>query len=243
MLRRLGMVLMCAAVLVGTLGAAPISAQADPVQRAPAFHSDPLVIGGLVTLTATLTGTSRARVDAHLAAGASVESIAVAGGSSAAAVLARFDTMVDRTMARAAASGRLPQSVANARAAWFKQSARLQIAEPGLAPRFPGLHELHVVMISAAVDTSGIRRAEVRKQLESCATLSEIVAKQGKSGADVAAAAMGTLHGTLDMYVATGTLSQAQRDSWTAALQKATLNMTNTHGLHVAGKECAVHSM
>ncbi|HEX6290145.1 MAG TPA: hypothetical protein VFZ66_13205 [Herpetosiphonaceae bacterium] len=202
-------------------------------------HGDPVVRQGLITATAAVTAQKPRQVRAQLEAGKSIEQIALTAGKSAADVLARFDAGVDRALRRAVDSGRLPQSVANARAAWFKQAARLQIDQPGLQPAFPGLHELHVMMISAAVRVSGMRRVDIRAQLESCKTLSAIVATRGKSGADVARDALAQADRTLMQWVSEGKLTTAQRDEWHAALQAAMSNMVSTSGLHVAGKECA----
>ena len=202
-------------------------------------HGDVVVLNGLVAATAAVTIQRPARVREQLRNGKSIEQIAQAAGKSSVDVLARFDTGVDTAMARAVENGRLPQSVADSRAAWFKQSARLQIDQPGFKPAFPGLHELHVVMISAAVEVSGIPRAGVRAQLETCKTISDVVATRGKSGADVANGAMMHLDKHLQENVANGKLITAQRDEWRAALQSTTLNMTTTPGLHVASKACA----
>jgi hypothetical protein len=154
-------------------------------------------------------------------------------------VLARFDAAVDKRMAKAIQSGRLPQSLAGARAAWFKQAARLQIAQPGLSPAFPGLHELHAMVIGAAVEVIGLPRAEIRDQLKTCKTVAAIVTPKGKTSVDVANATMARVDTYLQANVANGKLSPAQRDAWRAALQTAATKMTTTPGLHVAGKQCA----
>jgi len=175
----------------------------------------------------------------QLKQGKSIEQIAQAAGSNATDVLARFDQGIDKAMQRAVAKQRLPQSVADSRAAWFKQSARLQLDQPGLTPAFPDLHEVHVLMISAAVRQSGIPRPTIRAELESCKNLSTIVATRGKTGTDVASDASAQADKLLDTWVAAGKLTAAQRDEWRAAFGKTAGNMINTPGLHVAGKECA----
>jgi hypothetical protein len=238
----LGIVALAIAVLAVPAASARPAQTAAPAARV-AFFSDPLVTHGLPIATALATHQTRKAVDARLATGQSLAAIATAGGSSADAVLARFGTIVDKAMANQVASGKLPQSVADARAAWFKQSAQLQIGQPGLTPRFPGLHELHVIMISSAVETSGLRRVTIVNDLRSCGNLADIVAPLGKTGADVAAEAVRRLSAIFDADVAAGKLTAAQRDSWIAALQTAATKMTTTHGLHVAGKECAAHTM
>lgn len=202
-------------------------------------HGDKPVVAGLIKATAEVTGQRPRAVQRQLNNGRSIAQIALASDKTAADVLTSFDRLVDQAMARAVANGRLPQSVADARAAWFKQSARLQIEQPGLMPRFPGLHEVHVVMISAAVEVSGLPRSTIRAQLTSCKTLAEIVAATGKTGADVSNAAMATFDRLLQQAVESGKLSPATRDAWRAALVTTTTRMTSTPGLHVAGKQCA----
>lgn len=203
------------------------------------LHGDRLVQFGLVQATVDVTGKTRREVQAALKSDHSIEAIAQAAGKTAADVLASFDGNVDAWMARAVSNDRLPQSVADARAAWFKRSARLQIDQPGLQPPFPGLHEVHALMITAAVQVSGLSRAEIKAQLESCATLSDSVAASGKTGQDVANQAMSIVDRLLQRGVESGRLSTAQRDEWRAALVDTTGALVNTPGLHVAGKQCA----
>jgi hypothetical protein len=202
-------------------------------------HGDALVRTGLIAATADLTSQRPRQVREQLKRGLSIEQIVRAAGKSAADVLARFDTDVDRRMQRAVGNQRFPQSVATARAAWFKQAARLQLDQPGMSPAFPGLHEVHVMMISAAVRSSGMPRSEIRAQLESCKTLAESVATKGRSGADVVNTMLATANQTLQQWASNGKLTTAQHDEWSAALQAAANTMVNTPGLHVAGKECA----
>ncbi len=242
--QRIGLVLI--AVVAGTMWVlAPAAVRAVPRSQGGPHrdglrtHGDPLVLRRLVVATANVTNQLPLQVREQLNSGKSIEAIAQAAGKSTADVLARFDAVVDIAMARATANGRLPQNAANARAAWFKQSARLQIDQPGLTPAFSGLHELHVALISAAVEVSGMPRREIRAQLETCKTLSGIVATKGRSGTDVTNTAMMHADRRLQASVDNGKLTTAQRDEWRAALQAAALNMVSTPGLHVAGKECA----
>lgn len=222
--------------------AAAAATQADPADRTK-FGAQPrgdaVVRAGLIKASADVTGQKPRVIVRALRDGATIEGSAQAAGKSAADVLAAFDALVDQRMAKAVQSGRLPQSVADSRAAWFKQSARLQIDQPGLQPPFPGLHEVHAVMITAAVNASGMSRADIRAALEQCRNLAAIVASKGKSGADVTTAAMLFFDQRLQAAVDNGKLTSAQRDEWRAALQTAATNMVNTPGLHVAGKECA----
>lgn len=244
--KRVGLVLAAVAVLLGALVIVPARAQhqgphQDHQQGQPTtqFHGDPAVHKGLVAATAAATRQQPRLVQNQLKQGQSIEQIAQAAGSSATDVLARFDQGIDKAMRRAVANGRLPQSVADARSAWFKQSARWQIDQPSLEPAFPGLHEVHVMMISAAVRQSGIPRPTIRAALENCKNLSTIVATTGKTGTDVASDASAQADKLLDAWVAAGKLTAAQRNEWRAAFGKTAGNMINTPGLHVAGKECA----
>ncbi|HEY0604201.1 MAG TPA: hypothetical protein VGD58_14880 [Herpetosiphonaceae bacterium] len=246
-MKQAGLILAALAILLGALWAVPASAQRQGPnhdhgqQRQPAtqFHGDPAVHNGLVAATAAATRQRPRQVRQQLKVGKSIEQIAQAAGSSAADVLARFDQGIDRAMQRAVTNERLPQSVADSRAAWFKQSARLQIDQPGLEPAFPGLHEVHVMMISAAVRQSGIPRATIRAELGTCKNLTTIVGTRGKTGTDVANDAIAQADKLFDVWVAAGQLTTAQRDEWRAAFGKTANNMVSTPGLHVAGKECA----
>lgn len=245
-MKHVGLVLVALTVL-GALWAVPVSAQRQGPNHdhgrqghaAAQFHGDPAVYKGLVAATAAATRQRPRLVRDQLEQGKTIEQIAQAAGSSAADVLARFDQGIDRAMQRAVQNARLPQSVADSRAAWFKQGARLQIDQPGLAPAFPGLHEVHVMMISAAVRQSNIRRATIRSELETCKNLTMIVGTSGKTGTDVANDAIAQADTLFDAWVAAGKLTAAQRDEWRAGFVKTANNMVNTPGLHVAGKECA----
>jgi hypothetical protein len=155
--------LLVACILGG--GAIPARAHEDHRQTTHGggwpFHGDPAVEISLILATALATDQRPAAVRRQIAAGASVASIAANHGITADAVLQRQAALIDVWLAHAVERGRLPRPVADARAAWFKQAARLQIGQPGLQPRFPGLHELHVVMITAAAQTSGLPRRDV----------------------------------------------------------------------------------
>lgn len=231
---------------LGVVLAAPIvSAQrqqpvhhAGQASRATRPHSDSLVRTGLIAAAAELTAQRPRQVREQLKRGQSIEQIVAAAGKNATDLLAHFDAGVDRRMQRLVDRQRLPKSIAAARMAWFKQAARLQIDQPGMSPAFPGLHEVHVMMISAAARTSAIPRAEIRAQLESCKQLSEIVASKGASGADVTNAMLAAAGQTLQQWVSSGKLTTAQQQEWSAALQTAAKIMVNTPGLHVAGKQC-----
>lgn len=226
-----------------TVAAAPNQAgngkQGAVQQRPQRPQGDQVVIGGLVKATAEVTGQLPRAVMQQVKDGKSVQQISEAAGKTTDAVLANFDQKVDARMAQAVQSGRLPQRAADSRAAWYKQSARLQIAQPGLAPRFPGLHEVHGVMMKAITRVSGIPRADLREQLMQCKTPTEIVATKNKTGAEVVNEAMARIDIALQAAVDAGKLTTQQRDAWRAALQTAANNMVNTPGMHVAGKECA----
>jgi hypothetical protein len=248
-MKRASLILLTLALLLAAAwtiapGRSVAAADDDPQQHgyqhaAHTAHGDPIVINRLVKSAGQATQQRPRAVLAALEAGKSIAQIAQEQGASVDAVLARFDRQIDRAMAQAVSSQRLPQSVADSRAAWFKQSARLQIDQPGLQPRFPGLHEVHVIMISAAVDVSALPRRQIRQELERCRTLADIVAITGTSGADVASAAMVRIDALLQQSVDAGELTTAERDAWRAALQTTAATMTATPGLHVAGKACA----
>jgi hypothetical protein len=246
-IQRIGLALLALVLSWSALQSAPALAQKQDPQHAHEQHrqhgdrphGDPLVHRGLAAAAAAVTEQRPWQVRQQLKNGKSIEQVAQAAGKRAADVLARFDQGIDTAMQRAVANERLPKSVADARATWYKQSARLQIDQPGLNPAFPGLHETHVMLISAAVRVSGLPRATIRAELESCKTLAAIVATKGKTGADLVAETLARANPVLDAWVSEGKLTTAQRDEWRAALEKIANNMVNTPGLHVAGKECA----
>jgi len=215
------------------------SEHARPAGSHRSLHGDPLVLGGLVAAAGQTTGQRPRAIRGQLAARQNIAGIARSGGSSAEDVLAAFDQSIDARLARAVERGRLPQSVATARAAWYKQSARLQMDQPGLTPPFPGLHEMHGLTIGAASRASGIRRSELRAQLATCATLEQIVAASGATTDEVVAEGLRAIDEQLDAAVAAGQLMAERRDEWRMAQQKTLTGMLATPGLHVAGKECA----
>lgn len=200
---------------------------------------DPLVRNGLVAAVAKAAAIKPAAARDELAAGASIGAIASAHGASGEAVLREFDALIDARMARAVERGRLPASVAQARAAWYKQSARLQLDQPGLSPRFPGLHEVHGLTIGAAVEATGLRRREILQRLLACATLREIAAERGVGDEALIGAARAQIDERLQPHLAGGMLSAERAGAWRAALEATAAKMIGTPGLHVAGKECA----
>lgn len=130
------------ALLAWQLGAVPAVAShgaehASPPGSPRSLHGDPLVLQGLVGAAGKATGQRPQAIRDQLAAGQSIAGIAQESGIAAEAVLTAFDQAIDVRMSRAVKRGRLPQSVATARAAWYKQSARLQLDQPGLNPPFP----------------------------------------------------------------------------------------------------------
>lgn len=203
------------------------------------LHGDPLVLTGLVAAAAKTTAQPPRDIRDQLAAGQSIAGIAQEGGFSAELVLSTFDQAIDARLGRAVDRGRLPQSVATARAAWYKQSARLQLDQPGLTPPFPGLHEMHGLTIGAASRVSGIRRSELRDQLQTCAALKDIVAGSGTTADDIIAEGMHAVDVRLDAFVAAGQMTADQLAEWRPVLEKTITAMLATPGLHVAGKECA----
>lgn len=231
-------------LLAWGLGARPTLAShaaehAPPAGSHRGLHGDPLVLQGLVAAAGKTSGQRPQVIRDQLADGQSIASMAQASGSSAERVLATFDQMIDTRLGRAVERGRLPQSVATARAAWYKQSARLQLDQPGLSPPFPGLHEMHGITIGAASRASGIRRSALRAQLETCATLETIVGAGGTTPDAVIAEGLRAIDGHLDATVAAGRITAEQRDEWRPVLEKTVTGMLATPGLHVAGTECA----
>lgn len=237
-----GILTLVGALLVGRASSTSAQDEHNHGQQAAkhhALHGDPIVLDGLVAATAFATNQRPRAIKTQVQTGASIAASAQKAGVSTEDVLAEFDQRLDERMAKSVERGKLPQSVATARAVWYKQSARLQIDQPGLAPPFPGLHEMHTITIGAATAASGLKRSDIRAQLRTCTTLTEIIASSDTTSAAVVAQAMTTLDQHFAPYVADGTLSTAQRDKWRPVLEQTVTNMLSTPGLHVAGKECA----
>lgn len=246
MIRKTTLLLLALAALLGTAAftLAPGSSvgEARPDDRRDAawpFHGDRPLRRGLVAITAQETGLRPREVVDRLRDGQSLAEIAEEAGSSREAILARFGETVERRFDRAAEDQRLPADVAGMRAAWYQGAAEKMVGQPGLSPAYPGLHELHVVAITAATRLSDLPRATIRDELRDCRTLDEILTGAGHSGQAAVDAAMTVLDEKLDGLVAAGKLSEAQRTSWGEGIEAALGTMVITPGVHVAGKECA----
>jgi len=242
-------------VLVAAFSVRPVLAQdieppreADPGLRKPSprlrnplwpFRGDRPVTHGLVLVTAETTGLTGREVLAGLREGQSIAQIAEANGSGRDAILASFNAHIQTWFDKAVENGRLPESLAQGRVAWFKDVARKMVDLPGFRPAYPGLHELHVFIISGAVRVSELDRQQVREELKSCQTLDEILTANGHSGQEAVAWAMERIAQGLDKLVEAGRLSAETADSWAVDIEAALERMTLTPGLHVAGKECA----
>jgi len=203
------------------------------------FKGDRLVRAGLIRATADVTGLEPKEVLASLKDKMSLADIAVAQGKSADQVLAAFDKKVEEGAQKAVDEEKLSADMAKSRVEWFKDVARKMVVLPAMRPIYPGLHELHVAMITAAVRVSGMERAVVRSELEKCRTINEILADEGKTGQEAVDAAMKIINRGLDALVKLDRLTQEQRDEWSADISAALTKMIDTPGLHVAGKACA----
>ncbi len=207
--------------------------------RAWPFRGDPLVKKGLGLAAARATGKDVLDVRASLVGGQSIAEFAAANGKTSADVLAMYDEFVQNAFDQAVANGRLPASLAQSRVAWFRAAGRQMIDQPRLAPAYPGLHQLHVTIISAAVKVGGLERAQVRTDLEACQTLDQILSGAGHTGQEAVDFAMQRIDTLMDGLVQNGKLSPALRQSWHDGIQSALEKMVTTPGLHVAGKECS----
>jgi hypothetical protein len=214
-----------------------------PNRRWPAlawpFRGDPLVKRGLVEAAALVTGKDVLDVRQALIDGQSIAGFAAANGKSSDDVLNRYEALVQKALDQEVANGRLPASLAESRAAWFQEAGRQMIDQPRLAPAYPGLHQLHVALITAAVKVGGLERAQVRTDLQACQTLDEILTRAGHTGQEAVDFTMQRLDVMMDRLVQNGRLSAALRQSWHDSLQAALEQMITTPGLHVAGKECS----
>lgn len=203
------------------------------------FKGDRLVRVNLVLATVSATSLSPVSVLQGLQGGKSISDIADSSGKPAVDVLAVYDETVEFIFNQAQKNGRLPASLAQSRIDWYEGAARQMVDQPGLTPAYPGLHELHVALITAAVRVGGLDRAAVRDELKACKSLDDILKDNGHTGQEVADAAMQRLDTALDRLVASGKLDAEQRQSWSDSIRTAFENMIQTPGLHVAGRACA----
>jgi len=203
------------------------------------FKGDRLVRVNLVLAAVSATGLSPVSVLQGLQSGKSISDIADSSGKAAADVLAVYDETVEFIFNQAQKNGRLPASLAQSRIDWYEGAARQMVDQPGLAPAFPGLHELHVALITAAVRVGGLDRSTVRNELKACKSLDDILKDNGHTGQEVVDAAMQRLDTALGRLVASGKLDAEQEQSWSDSIRTALENMIQAPGLHVAGKVCA----
>lgn len=207
--------------------------------RARRPQGDPRLREGLVLAAVSATGLRPVQVLESLADGLSITQIAVEAGSSEAQVLQVFDETVRYLFEKAVENGRLPESLAEARIQWYQQAARQMVDQPGLRPAYPGLHELHLTLIAAAVRSAGLDPQETRQELRDCRSLEEILEAQGHSGQEAVDAAMQFLDRGLERLVENGRLSEDQRNNWSASLRESLETMVTVPGLHLAGKVCS----
>ena len=203
------------------------------------YRGDPRVREGLVLATVSATSLRPLEVIQALEDGQSILGIAESAGSSSAEVLSIYNETAEHLIERAVENGRLPQSLAQIRIEWYQNVAGLMIDQPGLSPAYPGLHELNVTIITAAVRVGELTRWEVRDGLHACRSLDEILVEGGHSGPEAVEQAMRPIQFWLDKLVEQGKLSDAQRQEWEASLESTLEQMVSTPGLHVAGRECA----
>jgi hypothetical protein len=225
---------------------APIPAAQSPAgsinlfrNRPWPFKGDRLLRVNLVLAAVSATGQSPVSVLRGLQDGKSIKDIAGSSGKTAADVLAVYDETVEFIFEQAQKNGRLPAGLAQSRIDWYEQAAQQMVDQPGLTPPYPGLHELHVALITAAVRVGGLERANVRNELKACKSLDGILKENGHTGQEVVEAAMQRLDIALGRLVSSGKLSVAQQQSWADSIRTALEMMIQTPGLHVAGKECA----
>jgi hypothetical protein len=202
------------------------------------FEGDRLVKAGLTIAAAEATSLQPKEIIRALREGKSIEEIVVEQGNSSAEVLTAFDAWVEEALNKAVENDKLPESLAQSRIAWYKQAARMMVDQPRLAPAFPGLHQLHVAIISAAVQVGELERAEVREALKTCKSLNEILAEKGHNGEEAVDLAMEHIGGLMTKLVEKERLTEEQSAEWSNAIRQALTRMVDTGGLHVAGKEC-----
>lgn len=203
------------------------------------FRGDRVLGAGLIAATVEVAGLRPGQVVRQLRQGRSIVEIAEAAGSTQDEVLNAFDERVQGLFDRRAEREEMPESLTAGRVRWFSAAARQMVTQPGLRPAYPGLHELHVVLIGAATRVSGLPRGEIRSELTACRTLDDILAEAGQSGQAAVDEAMSRVNSGLDNLVASDALTERQRTTWREGIESALTNMVSTPGVHVAGENCA----
>lgn len=203
------------------------------------FQGDRIVHLGLIRATAEVSGLEAKEVVKSLKEKKSLAEIATEQGKTIDEVLAVFDKKAKEAAQEAVQKGKLPESLANIRVEWYQAAARKMVNLPGMRPWYPGLQELNAMIITAAMRVSGMKRAEVRTELDKCRTLNEILADKGKTGQEAIDQTEKFINRGLDLLLKLERLSQAQRDEWSADISAALTKMVDIPGLHVAGIECA----
>jgi hypothetical protein len=202
------------------------------------FRGDRIVHLGLIRATAEVTGLEPREVVNSLRDKKSLAEIATEQGKTIDEVLEAFDNKAQEAVEKAVQERNVPERLANSRAEWYQAVARKMVNLPGMRPNYPGLHELHAALITAAVRVSDMKRAEVRTELEKCRTLNEILADKGKTGQEAIDRTMKFINRGLDFLLKQDRLSQAQRDEWSVDISAALTKMVDMPGLHVSGEEC-----
>jgi hypothetical protein len=202
-------------------------------------RGDDLVYQGLVLATVSVTGLSPVEVMQALEEGDSLAEITESAGESVADVLSVYDETVEYIFSRVVENECLPASTAEGRIEWYQEVGRKMVDQPGLRPRYPGLHQLHVGLITAAARIADIKRWEMQAGLHECQSLDELLAERGHSGQEAVDLVMERINSLWDTAVENGMLDEDQRQDWQASLQGALEEMVFTPGLHLAGSECA----
>lgn len=201
-------------------------------------RGDDLVHHGLVMATVSITGLSPVEVMQALDEGSSLVKVAESAGYPVAAVLSIYDETVEYIFHRAIENERLPANTAEYWIRWYQNVGRKMVEQPGMQPRYPGLHQLHVGLIAAVARVGDIKRWEMQSELHACRSLDELLSNRGHSSQEAIDLVMQRISSLLDKSVELGMLADGQRQDWQASLQDALQEMVVMPGMHLAGMEC-----
>ena len=225
-----------ATVLPGGNGPGPHAGH--PQADLPGLQESDLVSSA----TASVTGLTVADVNTQLQAGQSITQIAQAKGKTAADVIQSARALLTTGLQQAVTAGTLTQAQADAELAEFDQRAPQMVAESGpngQPGRGFGAHDggprAEDALVSAAASLTGLTTQDVMTQLQAGQSLTQIATANGKTAADVIAAARAALSTQLQQAVTDGKITQAQADAQLANFDTTAPQIVADTALDVRG--------
>jgi DNA-binding NarL/FixJ family response regulator len=226
------------ALVVGLfVNASPSYAQGpDRGGRGGRNNAVTMVARAVLDATVKVTGLTRLEVTQQWAAGKTLTQIITEKGSSVDAVKAEAKTTLTDAITKAQTNGRLSQEQADKQLAELDaaldKALTITFAEAGAEAR-TRLQDMSVdlAVMQATIKTTGLERQALITQLSAeGATFASVITANGKTVAEVKAAAKETLTTRITDAVSKGRLTQAEADTMLAGLDAA-LDKTLNGGL------------